>query len=72
MVCAFLLYYACRVLWRAVCAGNRVYESFVFPEWYLYTLAPPVFLLLLALYLRRLRRGPGIPAVHEPPRESVF
>ena len=71
-VCALLLYYACRVFWRAWASGNLVYESFVFPEWYLYTLAPPVFLVLLALYLRRLRRGPGAPAAHEPPRESVF
>ncbi|MGH8689093.1 MAG: TRAP transporter small permease [Burkholderiales bacterium] len=57
VVCALLLYYACRVLWRAYVSGNLVYESFVFPEWVLYTLAPPVFLLLLLLYLRRLRPG---------------
>lgn len=69
--CALLLFEACRVLWRAYAAGNLVYETFVFPEWYLYTLAPPVFLLLLLLYLRRLRRGPAAGA-HEIPREGVF
>ncbi|HEX5091864.1 MAG TPA: TRAP transporter small permease [Burkholderiales bacterium] len=71
-VCALLLVYACRVFWRTYASGNLVYETFVFPEWYLYTLAPPVFLALLALYVRRLWRGPGAPAGAEPPRESVF
>jgi len=55
-VCAVLLYYACRALWRSYAAHNLVYETFVFPEWYLYSLAPPVFLLLLLLFLRRFRR----------------
>jgi C4-dicarboxylate transporter DctQ subunit len=72
LVCALLLFYACRVFWRAYASGNLVYESFVFPEWVLYTLAPPVFLVLLAIYVRRLWRGPAAPAGREPPRDSVF
>jgi TRAP-type C4-dicarboxylate transport system permease small subunit len=58
LVCAVLLYYACRVFWRSYSSGNLVYETFVFPEWYLYCLAPPVFLILLAQFAGRLwRRG---------------
>jgi TRAP-type C4-dicarboxylate transport system permease small subunit len=57
LVCAVLVYYAGRVFWRSYSANNLVYETFVFPEWYLYCLAPPVFLLLLLLFLRRLGRG---------------
>jgi TRAP-type C4-dicarboxylate transport system permease small subunit len=58
LVCAVLLYYACRVFWRSYSSGNLVYETFVFPEWYLYCLAPPVFLVLLAQFAGRLwRRG---------------
>jgi TRAP-type C4-dicarboxylate transport system permease small subunit len=57
LVCAVLAYYAGRAFWRSYSSGNLVYETFVFPEWYLYWLAPLVFLLLLLLFLRRLWRG---------------
>jgi TRAP-type C4-dicarboxylate transport system permease small subunit len=70
LVCAALLYYACRVFWRSYSSGNLVYETFVFPEWYLYCLAPPVFLLLLLLFATRLWR-PGAEAVQGPRREGV-
>jgi TRAP-type transport system small permease protein len=56
LVCAVLLYYSSDVLRKSYAAGNKVYETFVYPEWWLYVLAPPVFLILLALYLRRFRR----------------
>jgi len=59
LVCAVLLYYTCRALWRSYSANNLVYETFVFPEWYLYCLAPPVFLLLLLLFAGRLWRPEG-------------
>jgi TRAP-type transport system small permease protein len=64
-VCAVLLFYACRLLWRSIESQNLVYATFVFPEWYLFCLAPPVFLLLLLLFLGRLRG-----ATPERPRES--
>jgi len=70
LVCAVLLYYACRALWRSFSANNLVYETFVFPEWYLYCLAPPVFLLLLLLFAGRLWR-PGEHAGRGPRREGV-
>lgn len=58
LVCALLLYYACRVFLRSYSSANLVYETFVFPEWYLYCLAPPVFLILLLQFAGRLwRRG---------------
>ncbi len=69
-VCAVLFYYACRAFWRSYSSGNLVYETFVFPEWYLYILAPMIFLILLLQFLGRLWRpddeaGPG------PHREGV-
>jgi C4-dicarboxylate transporter DctQ subunit len=70
LVCAVLLYYAGRAFWRSYASGNRVYETFVFPEWYLYCLAPPVFLLLLLLFVGRLWR-PGADAGRGPRREGV-
>jgi TRAP-type C4-dicarboxylate transport system permease small subunit len=51
-VCAMLSYYACRVLWRSYAAGTMVQKSFVFPEWYVFAIVPPVTLILLAIYLR--------------------
>ncbi|HSA89575.1 MAG TPA: TRAP transporter small permease [Burkholderiales bacterium] len=58
LVCALLLVFACRVLWRSYQAGTMVHKSFVFPEWLVYAGMPPVFLILLVLYLRLLAR-PG-------------
>jgi len=69
-VCAVLLLYGARLLWRSIESRNLVYATFVFPEWYLFCLAPPVFLLLLLLLLRRtLRPAQAVP--REPPREGI-
>ena len=55
-----LFWFACRVWWRAFSDGTRVYETFVFPEWWLFSAAPPVFALLAAIFVRRVvRRHPG-------------
>lgn len=55
-VCAALLVFACRVLWRSYESGTMVHKSFVFPEWLVYAGMPPVFLILLVIYLRALLR----------------
>ena len=51
-----LFWFACRVWWRAFSDGTRVYETFVFPEWWLFSAAPPVFALLAAIFVRRVVR----------------
>ena len=56
VVCAVLLYYACRVAWQSYAAGTMVHKSFVFPEWLVFAGMPPIFLILLAVYLRRFAR----------------
>ena len=48
-----LFWFACRVWWRSYRDGTLVYETFVFPEWWLFSAAPPVFLLLAAIFVRR-------------------
>lgn len=53
IVCAVLFVFACRVLWRSYTQNNLVHETFVFPEWYLFILAPPVFLLLAVEFVWR-------------------
>ena len=48
-----LFWFAGRVWWRSFRDGTLVYETFVFPEWWLFSAAPPVFLLLAAIFARR-------------------
>lgn len=56
VVCSVLFYYACKVWWVSFDEGIQVYETFVFSEWYLLSVAPPTFLLLLCLFLRSWHR----------------
>ena len=54
-----LFWFACRVWWRSFGDGTLVYETFVFPEWWLFSPAPPIFLLLAAIFIRRIVRPPA-------------
>ena len=67
-----LAWFACRVWWRSFRDGVLVYETFVFPEWWLFSAAPPVFLLLAAIFIQRVRHPPGAgrPAGSEPGRSA--
>ncbi len=69
VICVVLFVFSCRVLWRSYTQKNLVYETFVFPEWYLFTLAPPVFL-LLALVFARSAANP-VDAARAARRQSV-
>lgn len=71
LVCSVLLYYACLVLARSYRAGNQVYETFVYPEWWQYVPAPPVFLMLLALYVRQFRRAGAASRAARVPSDGV-
>jgi len=53
LVCGVVFVFACRVLWRSWSQNNVVHETFVFPEWYLFVLAPPVFLILTLQFIQR-------------------
>jgi TRAP-type C4-dicarboxylate transport system permease small subunit len=59
-VCAVLFTYACRVVWQSYASGIMVQKSFAFPEWVAYAGIPPVMLVLVGIYLRRIygRRTP--------------
>jgi TRAP-type C4-dicarboxylate transport system permease small subunit len=63
LVCAVLLLFACRVVWQSYAAGTMVHKSFVFPEWLVFAGMPPIFLILLAVYLRWLARPASLPTV---------
>jgi TRAP-type C4-dicarboxylate transport system permease small subunit len=53
-VCAVLFFYACRVVWQSYASGIMVQKSFAFPEWVAYAGIPPVMLVLVGIYLRRI------------------
>ena len=57
LVCAVLFVYSVRQLSRSFESGNLIHETFVYPEWVQYSVPPPVFLLLLALFVSRLFRA---------------
>ena len=58
-MCTVLFVFACVVVWRSYESGTMVHKSFVFPEWLVYAGMPPVFLLLVAIYVRALARREG-------------
>lgn len=60
-VCAVLFVFSCKTLWRSAAGHVLVYQTFVFPEWYLFSIAPPVFLILSVVFLRWLLRPAETP-----------
>lgn len=64
LVCAVLLFYSARVWWTSYSSKTMVYETFVLAEWWIFSVAPPTFAILLALFVRFLLErsrniGPG-------------
>ena len=59
VVCLVLLVYSLRVWYASYSDGTMVYETFIFPEWWLFVLAPPVFALLFLIFLRGSLLNPG-------------
>ncbi len=59
LVSACLCLYACRVCWISYRENVQIYETFVFPEWYLLSVAPPIFFLLFCLFARSLKAHIG-------------
>lgn len=58
VVCAVLLVYSARLWWSSFSSKTMVYETFVLAEWWIISVAPPTFLILLALFVRFLIRRP--------------
>jgi TRAP-type C4-dicarboxylate transport system permease small subunit len=58
IVCGVLTYFFTLQLVRSFQLGNLLYETFTFPEWYIYTVAPPTFLILTIIFVRWVIRPP--------------
>ncbi len=67
-VCIILFFYACRTWWRSFSENILIYETFTFPEWYLFSVAPPIFLILAVIFSRAIWRGTS---VGEPGKHSM-
>lgn len=52
IVCLILTYYACRVVYISFSQKVMINEIFVFPEWWIFALAPPIFLILFLTFVR--------------------
>lgn len=61
LTCGALLFFSVWTWWRSFSQGTTVHETFVFPEWWLFALPPPMFLIMMGIFLRWLRRAPDAP-----------
>lgn len=57
-VCGALLWFSLATCWRSFSQGTQVHETWIFPEWWLFAVPPPIFLILMGIFLRWLR-DPG-------------
>ncbi|NQU69857.1 MAG: TRAP transporter small permease [Rhodospirillales bacterium] len=58
LVCALLLFASCVTLWKSYSDHTMIMETLEFPEWVLFLLPPPIFLMLMGIFLRWLRSPP--------------
>jgi TRAP-type C4-dicarboxylate transport system permease small subunit len=54
-VCGALLWFSLAAWWRSFSQGTQVHETWIFPEWWLFAVPPPIFLMLMCIFLRWLR-----------------
>lgn len=55
-VCGVLLVFSTRAWWSSFSQGTTVHETFVYPEWVLFIIPPPVFLMMIVIFIRWLIR----------------
>ncbi|MBT4938081.1 MAG: TRAP transporter small permease [Rhodospirillaceae bacterium] len=52
LVCLILFVVSAGVCWRSYSTGTLIHETFVFPEWWMLIVAPPIFLILMIMFIR--------------------
>ncbi len=52
VVCLILFVVSAGVCWRSFGNGTLIHETFVFPEWWMLIIAPPIFLILMIMFIR--------------------
>lgn len=62
IVCGVLLWFSIGTWWRSFSQNTLVHETWVFPEWWLFTVPPPIFLILMGIFLRWVRHPRDVTA----------
>ncbi len=72
LTCGVLFYYSCLVWFRSFDASTDIHRTYIYPEWWILAFAPPIFLILLAIFLRWLFVGPPKkPAATDLPADGL-
>lgn len=58
LVCALLVVASTITLWKSYSDHTLITETLTFPEWYLFMVPPPIFLMLFGIFVRWLRFPP--------------
>lgn len=58
LVCALLVVASTISMWKSYSDGTLVHETLVFPEWFLFVIPPPIFLMLFGIFVRWIRSPP--------------
>lgn len=62
IVCGALLWFSIGAWWRSFSQNTLVHETWIFPEWWLFTVPPPIFLILMGIFLRWIRHPRDVAA----------
>jgi TRAP-type C4-dicarboxylate transport system permease small subunit len=62
IVCAALLWFSIGAWWRSFSQNTMVHETWIYPEWWLFTVPPPIFLILMGIFVRWIRHPRDVAA----------
>lgn len=67
LVCLILTYYAVRIVISSYTQKVKINETFTFPEWWIFIIAPPIFFILFVIFVRKLIIGDNQPRSSDKP-----
>lgn len=62
LVCAILSFASAVAWWHSFTSGTLIQQTFTFPEWWMFVGPPPIFLIMMGIFIRWLRARPEFPA----------
>ncbi|MEJ2375479.1 MAG: TRAP transporter small permease [Pseudolabrys sp.] len=62
LICAILTFASTVAWWHSFRSGTLIQQTFIVPEWWMYVGPPPIFLIMMCIFIRWLRTPPGLPA----------
>jgi TRAP-type C4-dicarboxylate transport system permease small subunit len=58
LVCAILTFASAVAWWHSFNSGTVIQQTFTFPEWWMFVGPPPIFLIMMCIFIRWLRTPP--------------